>query len=242
LILVYATLPGCLPYYYAPNSHNIPMFRQKGEVRIEAATGMGSLTSGAEFKGAYAAGNHTGLIFNTFFNNGEGFLARTFEVSNDKARGNLVEGGMGYFTNFGNEKFIFETYGGIGGGKIKNYYRDFQTLNNTEGSSLINYSRYFIQPSLGLVTNYIDFIISARFAGLSLNTIRTDGGVTRDLEELNRNKSMFLVEPAVTLRFGWKPVKFQLQLVLSDDLNDFPLAKEFRYLNLGVIFTIPTRN
>jgi hypothetical protein len=62
-----------------------------------------------------------------------------------------------------------------------------------------------------------------------------------DLNYIKINSSSLLVEPALTIRGGWKFVKIQTQLGLSRNLTNPGLMQEEVNLNVGLYITIATK-
>jgi hypothetical protein len=226
-------LSSCFHYYYIPNSHNVPLFQEKGEVRAAA-----SITN--EIQTAYAITDHFGVMANAFF------VPLSYQDKEKKGNGGggfLIEGGAGYFTKL-NENWVFETYGGYGAGNVLNIY----TNNNPywhdgdlplyKGYTMMNVNRAFLQPSIGYTNMNFDFAVSARLAGLWYTHLKTHGlpadfFYAKDIAMMRKNVFM-QIEPAVTLRGGWKYVKLQGQLGYSGNINNKPLLQIPFNLNLGI--------
>src|SRR3954464_4198488 len=86
LITLFAA--SCTSRYYVPNQHNVPLFHEKGELRLSGGTSGGDEVSGTEMQGAYAVTDRLGVIGNVF--------AAT-SGANDGSHGYFAEGGTGYF-------------------------------------------------------------------------------------------------------------------------------------------------
>lgn len=217
VLAIMVVLSSCSSVYYGPNQHNTPLFQEKGEIRAAAALTIGEDAPPAlEMQGAYAATEQIGVIANFY---------KTLEGSD---RGTYFEGGAGYFTAF-NLPFIFEAYGGLGYGSVIN--------DNIERT---NFTKFFAQPGIGVSANFLEFCISTRFGFVTYGTIQYDGKdydpanplFPYSLQQLHDNPTAFLIEPAATLRFGWKQFKLQAQVGLSKSLtNDYLHMQE---LNIGV--------
>jgi len=52
------------------------------------------------------------------------------------------------------------------------------------------------------------------------------------------NKPYSLLEPAITMRFGWEHVKIQTQFVRSFNLSKAQLSQDYINLNFGLYFTL----
>jgi len=73
VFLVILTSTSCVHYYYAPSANNVPLFKEKNEMRIQAQysdvgsdVNNGDAIGGFELQSAYAAGKHLGLQFKLF--------------------------------------------------------------------------------------------------------------------------------------------------------------------------------
>ena len=227
------TMVGCSQYYYAPNSHNVPLFKRNGEARFEATAVSGPPLGGAEFKGAVAVSNHVGVMANAFFNSANGLEGNVI------AKGNFFEMGAGYFNLLKDSKSIFETYGGFGVGKIRN---EDIAGSSGEGSE-VKFSRFFVQPSIGFQKRPFEVALSMRLVGLNYGKITNTNSVINDpdFSLLEQTSIYFFIEPGFTIRLGWDEVKFHLQIVASEAVNNYPLPRANINLNFGLNFSIGKR-
>jgi hypothetical protein len=231
--IVLLSLSSCTHYYYAPNKLNVPLFDKEKEFSASVAMSVGNEFEAYEFQTAYAIDKNFGIMANGLFAD---------RASGDEyGKGYIIEAGGGYFAPL-NKYYVFEIYSGFGFGKVENGYGD-------QGNGLINsnyseldFTRFFIQPSLGLTTRYIDVILSSRFAGLyytdfyyPLNLYESD---LKDLRYIEDNPFSMIFEPAATLRLGYKELKFQIQIVYSLNINNPRLQQEEVNLNIGVCLLI----
>jgi len=226
MVFIVINISGCTHYYYVPNTHNIPLFQEKDEIRFS----IGSSTSGdiigggsgTELQGAYAITNKIGIIANVgFTKNSSG---------GEWGKGHFFELGAGYFKPLG-KNLIFESYGGLGIGKTEHLYPNFTTAS-------MNISRYFVQPSFGFTSEYFDAVISSRIAILNYSNIEVEGFPIFEINIIQNNKSSALFEPAIIIRGGWKYVKLQFQYVRSTNLtsSNFPQLDEIYNLTLYFSF------
>jgi len=126
---------GCVSTYM-PNTPNVPMFTQKGEL---SAGGHVTLKGNITFNTAYAVSDHFAVMLNGSMLNSERRKA--------DFRHNLIEAGGGYFTTFGqNQNRVLEIYGGFGGGSsdrtIKNKLEDVTPDYQRREA---DFSKYFLQ-------------------------------------------------------------------------------------------------
>ncbi len=217
---------SCTHYYYAPNAHNVPLFREERQARFTIAGSSGDEFEGIELQSAFSFTKHFGMMAN-------GFFVRP-DDGNKWGKGKLVEIGAGYFTSL-NKYFVFETFGGFCWGEAINQYEP-------GFSSSIKFRRYFIQPDIGFITPWIDVAISARFCGLYYNDIDHNIHSLRyeidHITYIEKNRFSYLFEPALTFRAGWKFIKIQLQLGLSHNLNNPDLQQEILNANIGLYFSL----
>lgn len=234
LLLLMLSFSSCVHYYYAPNSSNVPLFKEKGEGRINGYYTEGSEISGGEVQAAYSVSNHVGLIFNTAFVSGSDDSYGSNKI--DRGNGSLIEGGLGYYQPL-TMNWIFETYGGFGVGQAKNEY-------SQGGSSKVNFTKYFIQPSLGFTIKNLDVGIASKFSFLNM---KVNGGSYAnqydnfDLEYIEAHPNSVLWEPSIFIRFGFPELKAQLQYTPSFNLNNKDLAQELDVFSAGICIAIYPR-
>lgn len=196
------------------------MIQEKDDWNINSAYNFKQI----ELQGAYGVGNATAIQLNTFLVfPGNPFL-------NDGVSGGFVELGGGYYKNL-SDYFLFDTYLLAGIGHIENLIPFANSISpNTGGVISSNYARYGLQPSINYITDYFSISASSRFVNLSHYNIR--GQLYRDgvdqVYYLNRHSSNFLIEPAITVKFGWKIVKLQVQYLRSFNVSNphFPQDDE----------------
>ena len=219
---------GCTHYYYAPNMHNVPLFQQKEELHLNLSGSAGNEFSAGELQAAYAPADHFGIMVNGFL------VDRKQNTEDEYGRGYLVEGGAGTFVLL-DSNLIFESWLGLGYGKVENGY-------GNASASVLQFNRYFFQPSLGYTSDYFDFAVSLRFSGLRYNDIRLTGTLVQrdhdEIEYINRNPFSLIIEPAFTLRVGWEYLKFQGQFGYSRNITNPELKQEELNLNVGLYITI----
>jgi hypothetical protein len=231
-------LSGCSHYYYSPNAHNVPLFKEKNEARLNIATSTGDEFRGTELQAAYSASNSIAVMAN-FINASGGQKDGT----GNYGEGTLAEGGVGYFTPIA-ENFVFEVYGGAGFGKTSHRFEGgYDPLTGSSypatGTADMKLVRGFIQPNLGFATDYFDVAFSARmcllhfsdFSAANTSNISTDE--FSNLGYISAHPTTYVVEPAITLRGGWKYIKVQTQFVVVSRMNKNYPMNTFA-INLGM--------
>lgn len=206
---------SCVHYYYAPNSNNVPLFKEKHEARLQAQytnVGVGSdLTDaigGFEIQTAYAVGSHTGLQLN--------YLHIDYTEDNyGSGSGNYIEAAAGYFKPLKNQHWIFETYAGVGTGGVKNVFRTSYT---EEAKTAL--ARFFLQPSFGFRSDYFSAALSSklsivRFTKSSSSVTKENNPTDYDYIKNLDHKSYFFWEPGLMFRAGAKKIQALSQFSYS---------------------------
>jgi hypothetical protein len=229
---------SCVPQYYSPNAHNVPLFTHSGETMVTVATGGGDEVDGSvELQAATAVTDHWALMTNFY-------SAWGSEPQDGSGSGHLFEVGTGYYRPFGASDFksmkagfVFSAFGGGGFGRVTNYCGPGK-VNATK----LGFRRVFVQPALGFKSSVFDVALSLRLARLSYvpvggrwsQTPGNDPGQAAGLAASPFSANYFLLEPALTVRFGWQHVKLQTQLGLSLNQTDPEFYQENFNLNLGL--------
>jgi hypothetical protein len=242
VLAIIILVAGCSPIYYAPNGHNVPLFSDGGQAGISASYEIMGRSTGGNLQTAVAVSDHIGIMAG-------GFLVNTsyeneFDLSEEEdetCKGHLIELGAGYFETMNSTSkfdFILEAYGGMGFGKYDNTTEvpgsfDPSTSDNYYARN-VSYQRYFIQPSFGLKSDYFEFAVSMRLAGLNY----TKYEIEYDEPHLPLENISLLFEPAITLRAGFDFVKMQAQFGFSFNLNNQDLIQEHWYVGLGMYFNL----
>lgn len=224
VLFLVLTLSQCV--YYTPNAHNVPLLKNKGDLRLMGGFQSGVLedNKGVDFQTAYAITDSMGIMLNGNYSWGNN--------SYDDASGYLIEGGAGYFTSL-SERWSFEGFAGFGHGTEQHTY--------TGGDANIRFTRFFLQPALGYKRTYFEAALSARLCHLYFyhydpsNFAALDPEVQDDLNYLEGHRSSFLFEPALTLRVGPPDVKLQLQVGSSVNINNRDLDQNNGFGLIGVI-------
>jgi hypothetical protein len=222
LLLLPIFLVSCSTYYYAPNSHNVPLFKEKNEVRADIKGTIGDDFNGFEAQAAYSITDNVAVMGNYIMGKG----GTSSDLNGRWGRGHLVEGGAGYYKEIVKD-LVFESYGGVGFGRVKNHHYE----GGYAGSSTHNLFRVFLQPQIGYASNVFDAAFSTRFGLLRFNQSQNSNSayytpsVMSQLSYINANPNSIMAEPAITMRLGWKYVKLQLQATASYNLsNSIPMV------------------
>lgn len=194
---------GCTHYYYVPDVQNVPLFKEKDESRVSILIGGGDESSCLEFQGAYALTGEIGIMAGYMSANGGDKNLHNW------AKGHYFDGAVGYYKSL-EHNFIFEFYGGFGAGSEYHEYNYDQSVSSAE----LSFNKLFLQPSLGFTSDLIDIAVSSRINYLSFNNIQNNILINspgyEEVVSLGA-RNYFFLEPAITVRTGWKNVKLQFQ-------------------------------
>lgn len=188
-------LSSCKTAYY-PTTHNSPMLNNKGEFQISGILGTGNL----ELQTAYAITNNIGIMVNGSYFNEDREIKIDDEVSEITLTHNLIEAGMGYFTKFGGLG-KFEVFAGGGVGNVPANYREITYV--FDGTQTDKMTKFFVQPSVGIGSDFLDFSGGVRISGITMN-----------------KQLVVFAEPELSIKLGYKNVRFVASMGLSLPVNN----------------------
>jgi hypothetical protein len=234
-------LSSCSHYYYVANIQNVPMFKEKDELRLSGAYGFGDESNCFEAQAAYSITNKIGVMANLMSARGGDESARNY------GKGTYLEGAVGYYKPEGKHG-VFEIYGGVGGCSQHHEYLTYEYSSGTtySGYSDLSFMKVFVQPSFGLTFNWLDVALSGRICSLIYTSIDNKvSGSHNDFEKINalQGKVPFNFEPAFTLRTGWENVKIEAQAEYAGMINQSGLniAEEW-HLSIGLNIAFAKRS
>jgi hypothetical protein len=234
---------SCSHYYYVANVQNVPLLKEKNEFRVSGFFGGWDESNCIELQTAYSVSDKVGIMANFM-------TAWGGDVSdNDYGKGSYFDGAIGYYKPI-KENWVFEIYGGLGGStqhheySVLHYDPSSGSISSQYGgNSSLSFLNIFIQPSIGITFSVFEAAVSTRICRLSYTNIDNySTGSDNIPEELNAiaDKSHYFIEPALTLRGGWKNFKVQVQLAYTGYLNSPTLYfYEEAHLSAGLFFNIP---
>lgn len=239
-------LTSCNHIYYVSSIQNVPLFREKNEFRLTGSYAMGDESESGELHTAYSITNHLGIMTN-FMKTKIGSFEKKDYVS-----GLNYDFGIGYFRPIGN-KAVFEIYSGYGRNKQHHGYSNSTTGTNeyySDGDAYLKYKRIYIQPAFGLVSDYFDVAASLRLNHIWYTYIDYD--VVDHPEEIQimdmlNDRNHFMLEPAITLRTGWRYFKVQFQASYAEYLNNLDDEEEYYdfvegpHISFGLYLTLTNK-
>jgi hypothetical protein len=220
---------------YGTVGQNVPMFNEKGELKMNAAY--------AEVYGDdYTDGKGLGLQAAYAISDKWAGMASYYNFKNLESpdqdewssHGGYFEMGGGYYGAI-SKKFRYEVFGGFGYGNITND----MAMDHVD----VSFLKPFIQPSAGFVTRYFDFIFTPRISFISY-TSHSFKIMDKNLEtQANtfwaENKNTLAFEPGFTMRIGADPVKLQIQYnktsFSSHTTEIYPVNDHFFSIGLHVL-------
>jgi hypothetical protein len=223
-VALLGVLVGCKTVY-VPNTVNAPLLSQKGELRANL--------SANNLQAAYAIADGVGVMANGFWQKS----STDNPDSGQDGKGYLLEAGVGHFRNLG-DLFLFETYGGLGIGSVE--HDNWEKVNGARSDYRYKASalKGFVQPSLGITRPFFDAALSTRLVALRPYSVEAvnypDARLQADDLYGLQDHTFVFVEPAVTLRAGYKWVKLFVQYGFSLKLNETPLNRDVNFVSLGL--------
>jgi hypothetical protein len=200
-------LSSCSPVLYSTTGQNVPLFRKKGEVVINA--GFFGIED-KDLSSYYDSENGFNAQFAAAIDSSVAIISSlyTLKAGSDsewEIKGSYFEAGVGIFKHGEVSKLTGEIFAGIG--SMKNSY----DLENIDA----NYLKFFIQPSGGFSSKVLDMAFTPRM-GL-VNYTKHNSNVEEPLVDdyFSEKKTTFVFEPGVTIRMGYKNVKLQYQFNYS---------------------------
>lgn len=234
-------LAACSPVYYAPSTQHIPLLTEGEEFTVSGSYLGTESVDAATLRGAYALNSNWGLMAG-----GSLFFGEDTEDNDSFGNGGYFEAGAGYFTKVSN-KFVFETYGLVGLGGMKNRFpQSVQDYPGTDGEIKANLLSIAIQPSFGFKSRYFEAALSLRTSMINYSNIRgnlmmrnTDQEAVRNQQEyLKDNKGHLLLEPALTIRGGLEFLKIEAQTGGSLNLTNRDFPQDDSWLSIGLIYRL----
>ncbi len=209
-------LSSCVSSSLLPQTQNVPLFTKEKELQISTQiTGRS-----AELQLAYSAKPHLAFMANGLAGNLQ-----------------MVELGAGYYTKL-SEKFIFESYAGIGEGSVnvKNTFYHikplfFSTTKEERCNINIFGTKFFIQPNIGYkYEENLQLSLSLKgsfwyFPKYYYYNELWRPDIHGEMEYIKtdsvnlKNTQCYTLEPAITFKTGGERLKFMTQLGFLAAIN-----------------------
>jgi hypothetical protein len=263
---VYYTPPvQNVPLLSEKNEINVQAGFASGELPNNDQTCGNAYASGFFFQGAHSPRQHLGLALNfmhvaltrSYYENSNGNIT---DVAGS-GTGFAFDGSAGYYTTLDkllhsektaafSKHIILEAYGGLGYSGQEHSYRD----SSFSGHADLNSFLFFVQPAIGINLRWLTLALSLRannFYFYNINTAYPDyypgsAYATQEsnfLDYLGTHRMQNFIEPAFTVKGGWKYVKLSFQYCTSLVLNSGQPsnAYETEKISLGLSINIAPR-
>jgi len=150
----------------------------------------------------------------------------------NSGKGSQYELAFGYFNTI-RKHTSYELIGGLSYGQVLNSFNTIYQVRN-------NFIKPFIQGNYGYRSPFFDAVFNIRIGFLHLGGIKE---TTVDpffipfseVEYIKRVQNSFLLEPGITLRFGYEPFKVQFHYGMSFNSNGYDYPQEGSIVSLGII-------
>ncbi|GEM_PF-314409 len=222
---------SCGPIYYAPNSAQVPLFTEEKEI----SGGVNAADGGIEIKDAFSLTDQIYICSGGTFANPEN------DSSGNGGNGTLIELGAGYYKPL-SKNFSWGASINFGFGRIENHYPKV-IVNNQSGKIEADIFRYALQPYLGYKNKFLEAAVSVRISGVKYSKVKGQLTLnkTDQVEYLNSNAHQVFIEPALTLRLGYKFVFFQLQDIHSFNITETNFPYDSNTFTGGIYFIYPVK-
>jgi hypothetical protein len=228
LAISIALLSSCATTMYTSNAVNVPLLKEKGEVKVNITQN--------DLQAAVAVTDNIGIIANGFYKNYDG-------DNNYKHYGGLGEAGIGYLLN--RENLMIETYIGGGVGKVHKQEQFSNPDNTTYMANFdANAAKGFVQSNFGLRSKYFDVALTPKFSFVKYSNFTYSNYNQNQLKDdyLNDGRvtdALYVfAEPAITVRGGYKFIKLQAQYGLTVNLGGQSIRHTPDFASLGLVIDI----
>lgn len=199
---------SCRTTYYAPNTANIPLLSEAGEVRLSGglSTGLTSAQLGGELQAAYATGDKTGVLFSSHLGSVRRTVTRDGSTTRRDGRLLYAEAGFGLYDFQPGRDLQLELYAGGGRGTFR-YDFDFGDR------SAVGFTKLFLQPAVGVKRTNFEAAFTPKlsyiFWSVTRDDINSGNNIPRkaELDNIRATPGFFAIEPAFLLRVGGERTK-----------------------------------
>ncbi len=240
---VFILFYGCVypHYYYSPNTQDVPLFTEKNELTGNIAGSFGVVNNSFEIQTGLSLPAHLALTAN-FMTGGNDNTSNSIA---DYSKINYFEGTAGYYRSF-KDIGLFEIYGGYGKGSQRHAFSAeenngwFSWIRVPDGSANLTFSKFFIQPDIGIKTQYLEGAFSCRLSRMNFYDLEINNTIyhSDELATLKENSTPWFIEPALTFRGGFKSIKGQVQVVYAGNLGNSDLLFEKFRFSFGLHFNL----
>ena len=261
LVLAFSSCSPAYHYYYFQNTHQIPLFKEKHEYRLSGDISSENENIATNIQAAFSVTDKYAVMgsIQKFSNS---TTSSENGVTDDWWTGSYFEGSFGYYKDYNNYG-VFEVYSGYGNSNQHHSYTADSTYKDVtfwpllgydtslatklvyKGTSDLIFSKFYIQPQYGFSYNYFDISFSLRISDIYFNQVRNHISkeyiAFKEIESFRNHRNYFLLEPAITIRGGWKYVKLQFQIGASSILGSQSFRLVDQNFSIGINFALAKR-
>ena len=221
-------------FYYTPTAPTVPLLGNKNDFSLIMNGSLGENSHGNSVHAAFMPLKNLGLMASySWLKNGD--------APDDVGKVTNYELGAGYVWRF-SPYWHFETYGGIGSGKVDN--------SHYTGYSKIKTNGFFLQPTISVSdkNQVMQFGFVSKFSltkfDLRDTTFNNDREpvVTQQMLIIHDNPSQLFWEPGFLLRVGWKIAQFNLGYSFSADLTNKEMYRKKGLFTVGAVVKLNASN
>lgn len=234
---------SCVPSYYIPNMHNIPLLTQKGEGSVSVSSSNPTFDSTYQISlhTSYLLTNHLALKTNSAFHDlttGSIGLTGTADDKTIGTKGQIHEFGLGYLYSDSVQNYVghIGIWGVTGIGNIETYI---------ERQGKVNAKLFLIglNPTFSSSMKHVSVSLSMKMFYLRYDQIQ-GSLILRGVDEirlLSKRRDNFIIEPAFTGRIGFKKLKFAWQFLYSHNIIYGNERQPSLILSLGLTYNFYTQ-
>jgi hypothetical protein len=235
IVFFSAILTGCAPFMYIPNTLNMPLAGDKGEVKGNLYYGSG----GIGIQGSYAADSNFVVLMDMAFDSKKGTttIFNGFSAFQTRSGNFMGDIGAGYYNKI-SKGGRFELLGGLGYGTATGSSNTFGDISDgTKADLYARFYRLFAQGNIGMVRKNVEFGF-----GVRISSIFADGALTQtNLDTFSNNHpppvktiihtTAVFVEPCLMLGVGLENVKLNFSFGFSGKVTGMNLP-----LDIGSLY------
>jgi hypothetical protein len=238
---------SCTPYLYIPNTLNMPLAGNKGDVKGNLYFGSG----GVGVQGSYAADSHLVVIANFAVLDAKGTSIFNSGIKPNTNDNFIADIGAGYFKKI-SPRGRLELLGGIGYGTANasvievdgEFFRPANRL-ELQGS----FYRMFAQCDIGTVNENMEIGFGVRVSSIFMsgNYKVTSGDSMRGnpvLYDKPISGTAVLIEPCLNVGAGWKNAKLNFSLGYSGKITgmdvdpNYGLLYQYAFVTGGITINL----
>ena len=204
---------SCTPPLYIPNTANVPVLLEQGDLEIGISTG----SNGWDAQLATAITDNIGIMVNGSYANTTGSNRKDYH------KHNFSEIGLGYTYILNKEnvepksfKYFVSLFAGGGIGKSDGLveFKEFFGSDTITNSLSGDYTRFFLQPYVGMSNKHISLLFSTRVSRVAYSSIKYNLSWAGSYDQKSPQNNIFF-EPTVTFKVGGEHLKFFTQMGFS---------------------------